>query len=342
MDDTSRVDLKSLKYEDIANLFRYLDLQEYRVKQLIHWIYEKKASSVNEITVFSNALKEKINQHAYISNIEAVNILKSIDGSEKFLFRLKDGNYIESILMPDDDRTTLCISTQIGCAMGCKFCRTASIGFVRNLYAYEIVDQVISVMRLRTRPTNIVLMGMGEPLMNPKEVSDALYRFVNWMGFSPRRITLSTVGIIRELKRFFEIAPPVNLAISINAPDNYLRDYLMPINKANPLNELITTLKSLPIKKGRRITIEYVLLKGINDSLRDADSLYKILKGIPCKINLIPFNPYENAMFEKPSDEVVQSFQDQLINKGLTVFIRKSRGADIYGACGQLAGQHVD
>ncbi|MFQ3574540.1 MAG: 23S rRNA (adenine(2503)-C(2))-methyltransferase RlmN [Thermodesulfovibrionales bacterium] len=338
MDNKPKIDLKVLGYDGLSNFFKRLGLPDFRVKQIIHWIYEKGVTFIDEITVFSKSLREELNKKALISNLEVVSSLLSSDGSEKFLFRLHDGSFIESILMPEDDRLSLCISTQVGCAMGCRFCRTATIGFLRNLHVHEIVDQVISVTRMRRRPTNIVLMGMGEPLMNLKEVSEALHRFVNWMGFSPRRITLSTVGIIRELERLPEAAPPVNLAISINAPDNQLRDYLMPINKSNPLDKLINTLRSFPIKKGRRLTIEYVLIEGINDSIYHADNLSKILKGLPCKINLIPFNPYEDAPFDKPNNDVIETFQDYLIKKRFTVFIRKSRGIDIFGACGQLAG----
>ncbi|MCX8026964.1 MAG: 23S rRNA (adenine(2503)-C(2))-methyltransferase RlmN [Thermodesulfovibrionales bacterium] len=342
MDNRQKTDLKGLDSSEITEFFNSLKLPNFRVRQLIHWIYEKTAKDIDEITVFSKSLRDELSRVANISNIEQINVLRSTDGSEKFLFQLEDGNFIESILMPDDDRLTLCISTQIGCAMGCRFCRTASIGFIRNLYAHEIVDQVISVARSKTRPTNIVFMGMGEPLMNINEVTDAINRLVSWMAFSPKRITLSTVGIVKRLETLYDCIPPVNLAISLNAPDNQTRDYLMPINKSNPIEDLIQTLKSLPIKKGRRITFEYVLLKDINDTIKHAENLYKIIKGIPCKINLIPFNSYEGAVFERPPDDVILAFQDYLIGKGLTVFIRKSRGADILGACGQLVGSYTN
>jgi len=231
----------------------------------------------------------------------------SKDRTEKFLFGLEDGETIESVLIPDTDRLTLCISSQVGCAMGCKFCLTGKIGLKRNLKAYEIVDQVISVVRVLSlesglRPmgvvspgqrkiTNIVLMGMGEPLANFSEVVESLWRMTEFMGFSKRRITLSTAGVVPKILKLSGIAPKVNLAVSLNATTDEVRNKLMPLNKKYPIKNLLDACKKFPLEPGRKITFEYVIFDGVNDSPDDARRLVRLLKGIRCKVNLIPFNP---------------------------------------------------
>ncbi|HIJ59573.1 MAG TPA: 23S rRNA (adenine(2503)-C(2))-methyltransferase RlmN [Nitrospirae bacterium] len=335
------LDLKSASKLEIEELFKNLKIPLYRVRQLYHWIYEKNASTIDEITEFSKELRKSIAREAYISNIEILRSQVSLDGTEKFLFKLFDGETIEAVLMPEEDRSTLCASTQVGCAMGCLFCKTGSLGLKRNLKANEIVDQILALRRNSRKITNIVLMGMGEPLANINEVLKAINLMTEYLKLSPRRVTLSTVGIIDKLLLLPQMAPPINLAVSINAGDNDTRDFIMPINKKYPLEELVRALRKYPLKRGRRITLEYVLIKGINDHERDAIGLISLIKAIPCKINLIPFNPYKESIFQRPDEVDVLKFQKTLTDRGYSVFIRKSRGSDISAACGQLKGDYT-
>lgn len=334
----NKIDLKALSPDEIGAFIVKSGLPQYRVRQILHWIYRRHASCIEEVTEFSLSLRQSLAEVAYISNLQVLSSQRSLDGTEKFLLGLEDGEAIETVLIPDKDRATLCVSTQVGCAMGCRFCKTGYMGFSRNLMAYEIVDQVLTLRRIGKVVTNIVLMGMGEPLKNLDAVTDALWRFTRLMGISPRRITLSTVGITEGIRQLAKEAPPVNLAVSINAPNNSIREEIMPIGRHYPLDDLIETLRKYPLKKGRRITFEYVLLRGINDSVDSAKGFARLIKGIPCKINLIPHNPFEGSPFKPPEEANILRFQQVLIGQGLAVFIRKSRGADIDAACGQLRG----
>ncbi len=335
------VDLKTLNPNQLVEFFESLNHDKFRARQLMHWIYQRNESSIDGITEFSVSLRQQLAKRAYISNIELIDSRTSKDATEKFLFGLSDGEAIEGVLMPDSGKSTLCVSTQVGCAMGCRFCRTGSTGFKRNLNVAEIVDQIILLRRMGRSITNVVLMGMGEPLANIKEVSDALRRMTTLMGISPKRITLSTVGLVEGIEELPLIAPPVNLAVSLNAPTNEIRNKIMPINRRYPIEQLIETLRAYPIKRGRRITFEYVLLRGVNDSEESARMLSSIVRGIPCKINLIPFNAFEDSPFESPGHEQILRFQEVLIDRGYSVFIRKSRGQDIAAACGQLRGNRT-
>ncbi len=332
--------LKKYEAEEIDRILKTHSQPSYRAKQLIQWIYKKFVNSIDEITEFSKTLRESLSEKYYIGNIELIERKESTDGTEKFLWKLEDEEKIESVLIPDKDRLTLCISSQVGCPLKCKFCLTGKIGFRRNLFSWEILDQFIQVSKLLEREdkkiTNIVFMGMGEPLLNFDNVVEALWRFKKMLNFSPRRITISTSGIIPAIKKMPYKAPPVKLAISLNATDDRTRSYLMPINEKYPLNELIKTLREYPLKQGFRITFEYVMFKNINTSEEDAFRLSQLLKGIPSKINLIPFNPWEGSNLERPDEEVIIKFQNILISKRFSVFIRKSKGKDILAACGQL------
>lgn len=332
--------LKEPTTEQIKEIILNESLSLYRGKQLIQWIYKKYADSINDITEWSKSLREKFSEKYYIGKIHLFDKRVSIDGTIKFLWELEDREKIESVLISDKDRLTLCVSSQVGCMLKCKFCLTGKIGFKRNLKAWEIVDQYIQVSKIiqkeNKKITNIVFMGMGEPLLNFENVIDALWRFKNLILFSPRRITLSTAGIIPAIKELPYKAPAIKLAVSLNASDNKTRSYLMPINKKYPLQELIKTLRKYPLKPGQRITFEYILIKEINSSEKDAFRLSEILKGIPSKINLIPFNPWQGCEFEKPDDNQILKFQNILTANGYSVFIRKSKGTDILAACGQL------
>lgn len=333
-----KTDLKSLNKKELESFFKEFGLPSFRARQLIHWIYERHVQSIRDITEFSKELRESLSEKAYISNLEILNRQTSKDRTEKFLFQLQDKEAIESVLIPDVDRLTLCISSQVGCAMDCRFCLTGRLGLRRNLKAHEIVDQIISVKRVISPRTitNIVFMGMGEPLANFENVVDALWRMTDFMNISPRRITLSTAGIVPKILELPKAAPMVNLAISLNATTDDVRDYLMPINKTYPIKELLNACRRFPLPKRRRITFEYVMLKGINDSMDDAKRLISLLRGIPSKVNLIPFNPYEGSEFKRPDDEDVLNFQKVLLKANITALIRKSKGQDILAACGQL------
>ncbi len=333
-----KLNLKSLSKEEIFRFIETQGLPRYRSEQLIHWIYKKYASEIDEVTEFSRKLRNTLNEIAYISNLENVKRLTSKDGTEKFLFSLEDEQTIESVLIPDEDRLTLCISSQVGCAMGCLFCLTARCGLIRNLKSHEIVDQVITVNRIihPEKISNIVLMGMGEPLANFENVVEALWRIVRFLGISKRKITLSTAGIVPKMLLLPEKAPEVNLAISLNATTDEVRNEIMPINKKYPIQSVIHACKKYPLHPGRRITFEYVLIEGKNDSPEDANRLVKLLKTIRCKVNLIPFNPYPGSVLKRPSDEKILAFQKILLQNKMRTLIRESRGRDILAACGQL------
>lgn len=371
-----KTNLKALSRQELESFIYQSGLPAFRAKQLIHWIYEKYAQSIKDITEFSKELRDKIAEKACVSNLILLDRQISTDGTQKFLFGLEDGESIESVLIPDKDRLTLCISSQVGCAMGCKFCLTGKLGLRRNLKAHEIVDQIISVRRILTnllttphpclsnppsppfakaglvglfagrsdlsytKITNIVFMGMGEPLANFEEALEALLRMTGFMHISKRRITLSTAGIAPKILELSEKAPRVNLAVSLNATTDEVRNRIMPINKKYPLKVLLDSCKKYPLEPRRRITFEYVMLDGINDTRDDAIRLTKILKGIPCKINLIPFNRYEGSEFRSPSDGKILRFQQVLADGNLTALIRKSKGQDILAACGQLKGRY--
>ena len=336
------IDLKALSEDEIRDFICSEGLEGYRAQQLIFWIYEKGVERIEDITVFSKELRQKLSKKAYISSLELVKRQSSEDGTEKFLFRLHDGETIESVLIPDESRLTLCVSSQVGCAMGCRFCVTAKIGLRRDLKPHEIVDQIIKVQRLvhPKRITNIVFMGMGEPLKNTENVSEALRRIIKLLRISRRRITLSTSGVVPEIRRFPEIAPSVNLAVSLNATTDSVRSRLMPINRAYPINELLDACRRYPLEPRRRITFEYILIKGVNDSVTDAKRLAELLRGIRAKINLIPFNPHRELEFQRPSEETILQFQRFLIDRGYTAVVRKSKGIDISAACGQLKGEY--
>lgn len=350
-----KINLKALSKQELESFFLESGLPSFRVRQLIHWIYEKRAESIDDITEFSKDLRERLAERAYISNLDLLKRETSADGTEKFLFGLEDGESIESVLIPDKDRLTLCISSQVGCAMMCRFCLTARLRLRRNLKAFEIVDQAISASRLiRPHPlhpplarggeggvTNIVFMGMGEPLNNFDEVVEALWRMTEFMKISKRRITLSTGGIVPKILELAGRAPKINLAISLNATTDEVRDRLMPINKKYPLTTLLDACRRFPLEPRSRITFEYVMIEGVNDTADDAKRLIRLLKGISSKVNLIPFNPFEGSEYGRPADERVLAFQEMLQRGNITALIRKSKGQDIRAACGQLKAAYA-
>jgi 23S rRNA (adenine2503-C2)-methyltransferase len=316
----------------------------YRARQVWQWLFQKRASSFAEMTNLAAPFRTRLDEEFAISRLGLSRRAESQDGTVKFLFSLADGQTIESVLIPETKRLTLCISTQAGCAFGCAFCATALLGLKRNLSSAEIVDQVLEASRTlapATRITNVVLMGMGEPLANYAHTVTALEIMTDttWgMGISPRRITLSTVGLVPQIRRLIE-ETHVNLAISLHAPTDELRARLMPVNRKYGLKDLMACCRSLPIPRRKRITFEYVLLRGVNDSVECAGSLCDLLSGIRCKVNVIPFNPHPGSEFGRPTDASIEAFQQTLHERGVQVNVRRPRGDDIAAACGQLQGE---
>ncbi|MFC1549389.1 23S rRNA (adenine(2503)-C(2))-methyltransferase RlmN [Nitrospirota bacterium] len=340
-----KLNLKTLSEPRMLEFMERHGQPAYRARQILQWIYERGIREIGEITVFSKALRESLDRVAYISSLDLINTQTSMDGTEKYLFGLEDGLSMESVLIPDEDRLTLCVSSQVGCQMGCSFCRTASMGFIRNLQAHEIVDQLIatSAHAAGRRISNIVFMGMGEPLMNLDNVVEAISRINTFMKLSRRRITVSTSGVcpkIPELQRLLsDRGIYVNLAISLNATTDEVRSGIMPVNRKYPLKELMEAVRSFPLSKTRNITFEYVLISDLNDSHEDARRLGRMLRGIPNKINIIPMNEFEGCDLRRPSDERIDVFQGWLKGEGLTALVRKSKGQDILASCGQLASR---
>jgi 23S rRNA (adenine2503-C2)-methyltransferase len=342
-----KTNLKQLSEEELLSFMKGLGQKPFRAKQVISWIYRKLATSFDEMTDLSKEFREELKTAAVISSLKLLQRQISEDGTQKFLFELEDGESIESVLIPNSqgkDSFTLCISSQVGCAVGCKFCRTGSMGLKRNLKAYEIADQVIAAKRLvpqtieeKSAITNIVFMGMGEPFNNFKEVSHALIKLTSLIGLSKRRITVSTSGIIPGIKKLAATGPIANLAVSLNATTDEIRTRIMPINKKYPLKNLLKACREFPLPLNRRITFEYVLLGGLNDSEQDAHRLVKLMKGLKSKINLIPYNSVNDPLgLRPPAEGDMHAFLNVLKKAGMTAIIRKSMGADISAACGQL------
>jgi 23S rRNA (adenine2503-C2)-methyltransferase len=316
------------------------DQPAYRARQLLKWVYGRRVDDFREMTDLSRDFREWLSEHARLSCLELVTASAAADGTRKFVFRLGDGETIETVLIPDGRRVTLCVSSQVGCAFGCRFCLTGRDGFRRDLTAGEIVDQICAVRRElgpEEKITNLVFMGMGEPLANFPEVLKALEILTSESGpsISTRRITLSTVGLIPEMERLVQEIP-INLALSLHASDNETRSALMPVNRRYPLEAVLEACRTLPLRSRQRITFEYLLIDGVNDSDDAGRRLGRILSGIRAKINLIPFNEHPDLPFRQPSPSRVEAFQAVLLAKHFTVTIRKSRGAGILAACGQL------
>jgi len=349
MSSKPTVDIKDLTQNDIERLVLTLGQQGYLAKQLITWLYRRRIINFHEMTDLPKTLRETLKRVAFISTLTPNRIETSQDGSKKFLFSLMDGNSVESILIPDGSRLTLCISTQVGCPLGCRFCLTGRMGFVRNLTTSEIMNQILGAQRevatqweetAQRKITNIVLMGMGEPLANYDNTVKAI-EVMNYdlgLGLSGRRITLSTSGLIPAMERILSTKLRFQWAVSLNAADDDTRSFLMPINKSHPLKEVLEICRRFRLRPRERTIFEYVLIDGINDSPRDALRLVHLIKGIPCKVNLIPFNESPELEFRRPSDEKIHEFQKILLDRYITCIIRKSRGGDISAACGQLTG----
>lgn len=334
------IDIKNLTLAELEELVLSLGEKRYRARQVMGWVYHRNASSFEEMTDLPKGFRNSMENVSYLTNFKPQKIKTSSDGTQKFLFELKDKSFIESVLIPEKKHRTICISTQVGCALDCKFCLSGKRGLIRNLDASEIVNQVCVIKNdffIRDETLNIVFMGMGEPLANYENTLKALKILTSPFGFnfSKRRIAVSTAGLIPEIKRLGQELP-VNLAISLNAANNSLRNFLMPINKKYPLDTLLEAASKTPLPSRKRITFEYIVIRDINDSLKDAEQLATLLKGIRCKINLIAFNEHEGVEFKRPDDKAVERFRQFLISKHFSIMVRKSKGSAISAACGQL------
>lgn len=348
---TERTNLLGLDLNGLEAFFVELDEKPFRARQLLQWIHKYRITDFAEMSNLSKVLREKLQTVAEIKLPEVMHEHISQDGTRKWIIKLSCGNAIETVFIPEGGRGTLCVSSQVGCALTCTFCSTAQQGFNRNLDAAEIIAQLwIANEALGKDPkgnrvvTNVVMMGMGEPLANYNNVVTAmnLMRDDFGYGISWRRLTLSTSGIVPMIDKLREDCH-VSLAISLHAANDELRSQIVPINQKYPIAELLAACKRYVVGQQRRhITVEYVMLDGINDSIRDAKDLVRILKGLPNKINLIPFNPFPGTHYKCSSRNQIVRFQQYLIDQGLVATVRKTRGDDIVAACGQLAGEVQD
>jgi 23S rRNA (adenine2503-C2)-methyltransferase len=314
---------------------------EYRAQQILRWLYQRRVRTITDMTDLPMQDRLLLCQSATVGRSSRVNVLPSQDGTRKLLLTLDDGMTIETVLIPDDDRLTLCVSTQVGCQLDCGFCLTGSMGLKRNLKLHEIIDQILTaqdVLDPAERLTNLVFMGMGEPLANVEALKGVVAGLTNkpWgLGWSRRRITVSTAGLASRLKEVAALG--VNLAISLNSTTEEQRRALMPAaSEIASLTSLLAACRRYPLASHQRLTFEYVLLAGVNDHPDDARRLVHLLKSMRCKVNLIPFNEFPGSRFQRPSELDVLRFQSILRDTGLDTFVRKSRGRDVLGACGQL------
>jgi 23S rRNA (adenine2503-C2)-methyltransferase len=336
-----RIDLADLERPELEQAFVARGHQRFRAHQVFQRIYRQGVTDLSALTDLPRGLRERLDAEFTLSTPVLVDRERSNDGTEKFLLRLGDGERIESVFIPDTGSMTFCISTQVGCAMACAFCLTGRMGLTRHLTAGEIVGQVrvlADALGMWRATFNIVLMGMGEPLHNYDQTMKALRILTDEYGFamSPRRVTLSTVGLLPALQRMAHEPVMPNLAISLHAPTDAQRGNLVPINRKYGVREIIEACKRFPLKRRHRITFEYVLLAGVNDSPADAKHLAELLSGVKSKVNLIPLNAAAGIPFERPSDDAVNRFARVLADHHVVVSVRKSRGRDIRAACGQL------
>ena len=334
--------LSGLTLEEIENLTNKLGATKYRARQIHNWIYLKSVKDIDEMTDLSKNFRQELKQIAKISDTKIKVKQVSSDGTIKYLLEYPDGECVETVLMRFDNRANLtaCVSSQVGCAVNCSFCATGKRGFIRNLNYKEIIEQVLTIQRdTGLKVTNIVFMGQGEPLLNLDNVLKSIKIFNENFQIGARRITISTSGIIPQINKIANLDMQSTLALSLHAPNHEIRSKLMKIEDKYPMNELHKALKNYVDKTGRRITIEYLLIKDLNDTLDSAKELCSYLKDIKCNINLIPYNPTEKNDYQKPSNNSIMKFKYLLEHSGKKVTVRLERGADIDAACGQLRGK---
>ena len=348
---TEKVNLLGLPLCDLEQFFCDLGEKPFRSRQLMQWIYQRGADRFDDMSDLSIALRQRLSEEAEISSLRVLSRLEASDGCIKWLFASGSGQAVETVFIPDTVRGTLCISSQVGCALDCAFCATGAQGFNRNLTSAEIMGQVRHAARELPRRengkiavSNVVFMGMGEPLANYRNVIPVLRCLVSdWSyGLSRRKVTVSTSGIVPHIDRLGDDCN-VALAVSLHAPNDDLRDQIVPINKLHPIEELLDACWRYAAKRSMRfITFEYVMLRGVNDGHEYADQLVNLLRNKPAKVNLIPFNPFPGTTFERSPAETIRHFQSRLRGKGIVATTRRTRGADIDAACGQLAGTVSD
>lgn len=346
-----KTNLLGLSREDMQAFFADLGEKAFRASQVMQWIHQYGVYDFDNMTNLSKSLRAKLAEVSEIRIPEVLVDQKSEDGTRKLLLKLDSGNSIETVFIPEDSRGTLCVSSQIGCALDCSFCATGKQGFNRNLSTAEIISQLhVADHALGKTPggdriiTNVVMMGMGEPLLNFDNVVRAMDIMMDDFayGMSKRRVTLSTAGVVPALERLKDVSD-VGLAVSLHAPNDELRNTLVPLNKKYPIKELLAACQNYISEDSRKhITWEYVMLKGVNDSEEHAYALAKLLRNIHSKVNLIPFNPFENSDYERSSQKTIDRFRDILKQKGIVTITRRTRGDDIDAACGQLAGRVAD
>ncbi len=340
--------LTSYNLQELRERFKQLGVEPYRANQVLNWVYKRFEDNFQNMTDLSKDLRERL---AQVFDIHTLSLREKVqaEDSVKYIFQTKDGHLVETVLIFEKDHLTLCVSSQVGCAVGCLFCATAKDGLIRNLDTSEILDQYLQVQRdASQRIRNVVFMGMGEPLANYEKVRKAVEVMVSSWGIdlSKRRVSISTSGLINQLKRMAkdELLREVNLAVSINAPNQHMRRYLMPLGKSNTLEELMQTLVEFPYPPDRRIMLEYVLIKDVNDSPKYAHELARLVKPHrkKFKVNLIPYNPDPSLPFERPTMERVYEFQSVLRSYNISTFVRISKGVDVFGACGQLRSKRLE
>lgn len=341
-------DLKNMLKAELVDFFDNLGEPAYRTHQVMQWLYNHKVATFDDMANLPKALRQKLQEIATITNLQIAQVHDSTDGTRKYLFRLHDGELIESVFIPEERRNTLCISSQVGCAIGCTFCATGKMGLSRNLTAAEIVDQIICVSRdlhIDERISNIVMMGMGEPFHNYSNVVRAVRLMVDESGLQigGRKVTVSTSGLIPKIYQFAEEGLNVRLAISLNASNNALRDTLIPINKKYNIEDLVAATRHFFEQTGSRVTFEYVLLRGLTDSLDNARELIQYTSGFPCKVNLIPYNADPGADYQPPDEATIEQFHEYMkAHHPYAVTLRRNRGRDILAACGQLKIRSVN
>ncbi|TFH29219.1 MAG: 23S rRNA (adenine(2503)-C(2))-methyltransferase RlmN [Myxococcales bacterium] len=337
--------LRSRTLDELTAWAESRGFPSYRGSQIAGWLFNRPLTAVEDMHTLPLELREALSSDFDCSYPEIAKRSDSVDGTSKLLIGLSDGKVVESVIIPREQRTTLCISSQVGCALDCQFCATATLGLQRNLDPSEIVGQVLRAREAAAPEllTNYVFMGMGEPLANYDRLIRALTILTaRWgLGISPRRITVSTVGLVPQMERLVH-ETSVHIAVSLTAARDELRDRLMPINRRYPLAELIGACKRLELPRRKRVTFEYVMLDGVNDTLRDADDLVRLLHGVRAKVNLIPFNPFPGVEYARSSDEQINRFQERLLAAGFHATVRISRGRDIQAACGQLAADEKE
>ena len=336
--------LKNFTEEQMKEYMKTIDEKSFRGSQIFGWLY-KGSKSFEDMKNISNDLRKKLEQSSFIGNLNIYKKFESkIDGTIKYLFLLHDNNIVESVMMKYEHGISVCISTQVGCRMGCNFCASTIDGLVRNLEPWEILDQIIKIQEdVNERVSNVVLMGSGEPLDNFENVSQFL-RLVNeknGLNIGYRHITLSTCGVVPKIYELADMGLPINLALSLHSPYDENRKEIMPIAKAYSIKEVIDACKYYIEKTNRRVTFEYSLIKDINDSEQDSQALAKLLRGILCHVNLIPINKIEEREYEKPDKTYIYKFRDMLVKNKITATVRREIGSDVSGACGQLRRKHT-